>query len=109
MLPTHAQALCRCRPANVRTIDSIARFMSFQEEAAFLKALDRFGATQVASTSVEPSTGRVSVRLGPGVAEMMAILIGTRSCAQVRSHVQKHFIRLERERTKMLKQKTNMH
>jgi hypothetical protein len=74
-----------------------------QEQAVFLKALERFGPTQVANTAVETATGRVSVRLGPGVAEMMAILIGTRSCAQVRSHVQKHFIRLERERTKMIK------
>ena len=76
-----------------------------QEQAVFLKALERFGPTQVANTAVETATGRVSVRLGPGVAEMMAILIGTRSCAQVRSHVQKHFIRLERERTKMIKHK----
>lgn len=81
------------------------RYWTPQEQAVFLKALERFGPTQVANTAVETATGRVSVRLGPGVAEMMAILIGTRSCAQVRSHVQKHFIRLERERTKMIKHK----
>lgn len=64
-----------------------------EEEHRFLKALARFG-QEVQSDAV---TGRLSVRLGSGVAEMIAIVVGTRSVAQVRSHVQKHFIRKERE------------
>lgn len=38
-----------------------------------------------------------AVRLGPGVAEMISMVVGTRSVVQVRSHAQKHFIRMERE------------
>jgi hypothetical protein len=64
-----------------------------KEEAQFLKALDRFPK----EVGTDPATGRVSVRLGPGVAEMISIVMGTRSCAQVRSHVQKHYIRQQRE------------
>jgi hypothetical protein len=63
------------------------------EEAMFLKALDRFPK----EIGTDPATGRLSVRLGPGVAEMISIVMGTRSCAQVRSHVQKHYIRQQRE------------
>jgi len=64
-----------------------------KEEAQFLKALDCFPK----EIGTDPATGRVSVRLGPGVAEMISIVMGTRSCAQVRSHVQKHYIRQQRE------------
>jgi hypothetical protein len=65
-----------------------------EEEERFLKALHRFGPKEIES---DPTTGRVSVRLGPGVAEMISMVVSTRSVAQVRSHVQKHYIRKERE------------
>ena len=65
-----------------------------EEEERFLTALDRFGPKEAESST---GYGRVSVRLGPGVAEMISIVVGTRSVAQVRSHVQKHYIRKERE------------
>jgi len=64
------------------------------EEERFLKALARFGPKEIEN---DPTTGRVSVRLGPGVAEMISIVVVSRSVAQVRSHVQKHYIRKERE------------
>ena len=65
-----------------------------EEEGRFLKALERFGPKEV---ETDPNTGRVSVRLGPGVSELISMVVGTRSVTQVRSHVQKHFIRMERE------------
>ena len=65
-----------------------------EEEERFLTALDRFGPKEAKNST---GYGRVSVRLGPGVAEMISIVVGTRSVAQVRSHVQKHYIRKERE------------
>ena len=65
------------------------------EEALFLKALAAF-AKEIETTS-DPATGRVSVHLDRGVAEMMSMIVATRSVAQVRSHVQKHYIRKARE------------
>jgi hypothetical protein len=65
-----------------------------EEEERFLKALHNFGPKEMGS---DPATGRMSVRLGPGVAEMISMVVGTRSVAQVRSHVQKYYIRKERE------------
>jgi hypothetical protein len=65
-----------------------------EEEERFLKALLRFGPKEAQNDAV---TGRLSVRLGSGVAEMISMVVGTRSVAQVRSHVQKHYIRKERE------------
>ena len=64
------------------------------EEERFLKALKHFGPEEIEK---HPVTGRVSVRLGPGVAEMISMVVRSRSVAQVRSHVQKHYIRLDRE------------
>ena len=40
--------------------------------------------------------GKVSVGLGPGVAEQIAVFVGSRSVSQVRSHAQKYFLRLHR-------------
>jgi|EP00802_Teleaulax_amphioxeia_P024679 hypothetical protein len=65
-----------------------------EEEALFLKALDKFGPKEI---ETDPTTGRVSVRLGPGVADLISMVVSSRSVAQVRSHVQKHYIRKERE------------
>lgn len=63
------------------------------EEERFMRALKHFEP----GIEKNPVTGRVSVRLGPGVAEMISMVVRSRSVAQVRSHVQKHYIRLERE------------
>jgi len=40
--------------------------------------------------------GKKTVGLGPGVAEALSAMVGTRSAAQVRSHAQKHFLRERR-------------
>lgn len=71
----------------------LRRRWSPDEEQRFLKALEHFR-NEVVINVVD---GRVSVQLGPTVAEVISIMVKTRSAAQVRSHVQKHFIRLERE------------
>ena len=63
------------------------------EEERFMRALKHFEP----GIEKNPVTGRVSVRLGPGVAEMISMVVRSRSVAQVRSHVQKHYILLERE------------
>lgn len=42
----------------------------------------------VQEPELDPVTGRISVRLGQNVAEMISILVGTRSVDQVRSHAQ---------------------
>jgi hypothetical protein len=65
-----------------------------EEEGRFLKALERFGPKEVGT---DPCTGRISVCLGPGVAELISMVVGTRSVTQARSHAQKHFIRKMRE------------
>jgi hypothetical protein len=70
-----------------------------EEEERFLKALERFGPKD-SNDVIDPVSGRVSVHLEAGASEMIAILVGTRSSAQVRSHVQKYYIRLHREDTR---------
>ena len=42
----------------------------------------------VQEPELDPVTGRISVRLGQNVAEMISILVGSRSVDQVRSHAQ---------------------
>ena len=76
-----------------RSQPTLRRRWSPDEEERFLKALKHFGK----DINIHAVDGRVSVQLGPTVAEVMSIMVKTRSASQVRSHVQKHFIRLERE------------
>lgn len=71
----------------------IRRRWSADEEGRFLRALKLFEK----ETLVNHFEGRISVQLGPRVAEMISIMVKTRSKEQVRSHVQKHFIRMWRE------------
>ena len=89
-----APAACLLRSrTKQRASRSIRRRWSAAEEERFLKALEHFEKTITIATV----DGRLSVKLGPSVAEIMSLMIKTRSTEQVRSHVQKHYIRLERE------------
>lgn len=64
---------------------------SADEHARFVESLKRFGSRERAE-----SGGRVTVGLGPGVAEIIAVVVGTRTVSQVRSHAQKYFLQLSR-------------
>lgn len=66
---------------------------SAEEHTRFMQGLERFGS---ADASGRIGGGKVSVGLGPGVAEQIAGHVGTRSVSQVRSHAQKFFLRLHR-------------
>jgi hypothetical protein len=48
-------------------------------------------------TEAVDADGKKTKGLGPGVAEMIATMIGTRNAAQVRSHAQKYFTRQRRD------------
>jgi hypothetical protein len=61
------------------------------EHARFVDSLARFGQKDRGETN-----GRVGVGLGPGVAELIAVVVGTRTVSQVRSHAQKYFLQLSR-------------
>ena len=78
----------------------VRRQWSAEEEGKFIDALAKLGPKGSTEPTIDARTGRVTVHLGPGVAEMISIVLGTRSVTQVRSHAQKHFIRLHRRNTK---------
>ena len=59
-----------------------------------MAGLELFGAD--ATRPGLPYQGKVSVGLGPGVAEQIAVHVTSRSVSQVRSHAQKYFLRLYR-------------
>eukprot|EP00961_Rhodomonas_salina_P234494 3169234-Rhodomonas_salina.1 len=65
-------------------------FWSKTEHEKFLEGLKKFGGH--GDSVVDPPMG-----LGPGVAELISMLVGTRSVSQVRSHAQKYFIRLGKQ------------
>lgn len=77
----------------------VRRQWSAEEEDKFINALAKLGPEGSAEPTIDARTGRVTVHLGPGVAEMISMVLGTRSVTQVRSHAQKHFIRLHRQNT----------
>ena len=58
---------------------------SVEEHTRFLDGLNRFGPKDLGNP--EPGA-RISVGLGPGVAEVIAVVVGTRTVSQVRSHAQ---------------------
>ena len=71
---------------------------SAEEHQQFLAGLARFGPIVLPmdkGSSCAKSGARVSVGLGPGVAEVIAGVVGT-TVSQVRSHVQKYFLRRSR-------------
>lgn len=81
---------------------SSRRHWTLNEEERFLRALQTFGPKD--PTICHAVTGRVSVCLGFGVAELISIVVGTRSVAQVRSHAQKHYARIAREMSRSSEQ-----
>eukprot|EP00961_Rhodomonas_salina_P156400 2105723-Rhodomonas_salina.1 len=72
-----------------RKTDRRAIAWTKEEHELFLTALERF-CPQAASLT-ESSLGNHSVGLGPGVAQKIADMLGTRNANQVRSHAQKYF------------------
>eukprot|EP00961_Rhodomonas_salina_P227606 3076937-Rhodomonas_salina.1 len=64
-----------------------------EEHEKFLAALGKF---RTKDTQAICPNGRISDGLGPGIAEIIAVFIGSRSISQVRSHAQKHFQRQRR-------------
>ncbi len=64
---------------------------SAEEHSRFLESLKRFG-----QKDKPENNGKVTVGLGPGVAELISVVVGTRTVSQVRSHAQKYFLQLSR-------------
>ena len=64
-----------------------------EEHARFLQALEKY---LPSGARKDPVTGKVSVGLGAGVAKQVSAFVGTRTPLQVRSHAQKHFLRLNK-------------
>eukprot|EP00960_Hanusia_phi_P058454 763893-Hanusia_phi.AAC.1 len=63
-------------------------FWSDEEHQQFMDALKKYNVNPLRETKAD---GKLYVGLGPYVADMIAIEIGTRNAAQVRSHAQKYF------------------
>ena len=63
------ECVCVCARACVCARLSVL-VCCLQEEEKFLKALQKLGPKD---SEVDPRTGRVSVRLGPGVAEIISV------------------------------------
>eukprot|EP00960_Hanusia_phi_P049726 759732-Hanusia_phi.AAC.3 len=84
-------------PATGRMPKSVQRSMwSPKEHQKFLDALKKFNISCNRETKED---GRMYAGLGPHVADLIAMDIGTRTVSQVRSHAQKYFQRLSRQRT----------
>jgi len=78
----------KCRTRKLWTAD---------EEARFTKALDKLAPVEESVIASDITSGRISVRLPSGVAELLAVIVGTRTTIQVRSHVQRYYLRKIRE------------
>eukprot|EP00961_Rhodomonas_salina_P242167 3271621-Rhodomonas_salina.1 len=65
-----------------------------QEHERFVVALTML---RTEKTEAVRKDGERSVGLGPGIAETIASMVGSRNAAQVRSHAQKYFLRKRKE------------
>eukprot|EP00961_Rhodomonas_salina_P125726 1693861-Rhodomonas_salina.2 len=66
---------------------------SEEEHEKFVVALERFRTDE---TEARGADGRLSVGLGPGIAELISVSVGTRNVTQVRSHAQKYFQKIRK-------------
>lgn len=85
-----------CKASRPRGLDKPRVAWTAEEEAIFVKALKKFGPDIDPASMIHPCTGRLTVRLGPNVAEIISMVVGTRSVTQVRSHVQKYYNRMSK-------------
>jgi len=88
----------RAAPSTGHMPKSVQRSMwSPREHQKFLDALKKFNISCNRETKED---GRMYAGLGPHVADLIAMDIGTRTVSQVRSHAQKYFQRLSRQRSR---------
>jgi hypothetical protein len=80
-------------PEDMRKQDKAKKWTK-AEHTRFLAALDFCGCDNLSGTGPD---GKLCVALGPGTAQRVAIIVGSRSVSQVRSHAQKHFRRIWRQ------------
>ncbi|EKX33103.1 hypothetical protein GUITHDRAFT_120719 [Guillardia theta CCMP2712] len=66
-----------------------------EEHAKFLEALNKYN---INTKREEDGDGKMFVGLGPHVANLIAMDIGTRTVAQVRSHAQKYFQNISKKK-----------
>eukprot|EP00287_Rhodomonas_sp_CCMP768_P028811 CAMPEP_0202840116 /NCGR_PEP_ID=MMETSP1389-20130828/54839_1 /ASSEMBLY_ACC=CAM_ASM_000865 /TAXON_ID=302021 /ORGANISM="Rhodomonas sp., Strain CCMP768" /LENGTH=151 /DNA_ID=CAMNT_0049516693 /DNA_START=15 /DNA_END=470 /DNA_ORIENTATION=- len=96
--PVATKPVSSSGPESTRTMKRRARAWTSEEHTRFLKALDKL---RTDKTEGIGKNGKQTTGLGPGIADTIAAFVQTRNAAQVRSHAQKHFQRLRRERDTM--------